>query len=322
MKMPSLLVLISVSFVLRSVSADEPDLEKSCAEAAKSMKQIEGVAAFKLHGVTKNTDSTGVTQHEVWLEGRNGKYWCQTLSVGENDKIVEKEIRLAEVANADRKATKIFDGKSSIQHYPIKMLVVVNDAESFVAAGPNKYLIPVSWTSFSQSIHPGKYTYRYVLENSLQGRSVKLMPNENKIRVTIEHQPATSFKFKWLEFSPTNSLVTASNESGGTALAHTAEYDWEMSNGVWYVSKGKVQLGEKVQFEWKIDSYSSDAKHVRQSFGLEESKLPLGTRIEEDPQGKRGARKIRFVGGAEGQREHDLRQEALKVALIKWESIE
>ncbi len=299
-------------------SADEPYLEKGCVEAAKSMKQLENVVAFKLHAFTKFFQGERLVEQEVWLEGRNDKFWCQTLSVGEKDKSrIEKEIRAAEIVNADRKETIIFDGKILIQHRPIGMLVLMEDAEGFVGQSASNYLIPATWTNFSQSIQPGKYTYRYVLENSLAERTVKLVPNEKRIRVTYQHNPSKAFKFKWLEFDSSNFLVVASEESGGIALAHSAQYEWQLSNGSPFVVSGKVQLGDKIQFEWKIDSYTSNEKEVRQSFALDESKLPLGTRIEEDPHAKRGPRKIRFIGGTEGRREHLLRQEALKIALFK-----
>ena len=315
--LPSILMLNAAIFVLL-VSADEPNLDKSCSEAAKSMKQMENVVAFKLHAFTKFYQGERLVEKEVWLEGRNDKFWCQTLNVGEKDKSrIEKEIRAAKIVNADRKETIIFDGKRSIQHRPIGMLVLMEDAESFVGPAASNYLIPASWTNFSQSIHPGKYTYRYVLENSMEERSVKFVPNEKRIRVTYQHNPAKAFKFTWLEFDTSSFLVVASEESGGIALAHSAQYEWQLSNGSPFVVSGKVQLGDKIQFEWKIDSYTSNAREVRQSFALDESKLPLGTRIEEDPHAKRGQRKIRFIGGTEGRKEHELRQEALKIALIK-----
>jgi len=72
-----------------------------------------------------------------------------------------------------------------------------------------------------------------------------------------------------------------------------------------------------IQCEWKVDSYSCDARLVRSSFTLDESKLPFGTRIDEEPNSKQSPRKIRFIGGDEGKKEYDLRMEALRMNIIK-----
>jgi hypothetical protein len=320
MKMGKFNFLVLLTFLVQSFNsyADDADLSKHCEKAANAIAHLENVVGFKLHGFAKYSSSERDVDQEVWIEGRNGKIWCQTLNVeNKNNPVVVNELRYAEIVGADRKITKIFDGKKSIEHKPILMLVRIDDADKFIGPGATRYLNPMCWTNFGQRDMAAKFSYRYVLENSLEGRSIRWQSRDNKIRVSYENPSSKALlKSKWLEFSLSNYLVTASSESG-VALSNTCEYEWALSEGSWYVSKGKVQVGDKEKFEWTIDSYTSDAKKVRSNFALEDSKLPLGTRIETDPQSKRGTRNIRFVGGADGQREHDLRQAALKIVQQK-----
>jgi len=284
-----LLVALTVSSSLSWAS--EPDIPDCIAKTISQSKLVESVVAFKLNATVKIPE---FPDDVVWMEVRGEKIFVESLLAGRSEK-----------------RTFLFDGKRMIVHEPRKNIVQIETKERFSGPIDYSYLFPASWTSIGHSLKKGKSSNSFFLHENLANSTSKWIPDTERIRFSYySKSPNPAFKTKWLEIDPQKTMVVASEASGGKALSHRSEYEWTKDESGWYVSMGKVLVGDRIRCEWKVDSYSCDARLVRSSFTLDESKLPFGTRVDEEPNSKQSPRKIRFVGGDEGKKEYDLRMEA------------
>lgn len=314
-------LILSVCVVTANASAQETDIAECCLKAAEQMKRIESVAAFKLHANVTRSNLYGDFDHEVWLESRGDKVWAQVLPKPPPDTPeFERLEKIASLLKRDLRATYIFDGQKAITHSPLKMEVMIEADSSFQTVHEVGPLFPAAWTSFLVRRSQGKTTYSHLLTERLPECQSSFDAANNRVVVsltstTVDPSKPVSFALIKVEIDPSTHLIRSTEASGGRAAAVVATFDWANSEGAWYVSQGKVSSGSgksNLTTEWKIDEFTANPRNVRTTFSLDESALPRGTRIEVEPHARQRKRDIRFVG-EEGQREYDLKIEAIRL---------
>ena len=76
-------------------------------------------------------------------------------------------------------------------------------------------------------------------------------------------------------------------------------------------------MGGRRVTEWSIDEFTVNPAKVRNSFSVDQKTLPLGTKIDIEPSSKQNKREVTYVGGSEGEREHTLKIEAIRLLAQK-----
>jgi len=319
-------ILISLTQLL-SVLADDTVVTRACEIAAKQQLRLEAISAFKLHGIFISehlNPELETTESEVWMESRGEKLFAKIRKIDrDGDRLQTPLTQIAKLLDSDLSKTLIFDGQKMIVHDPLKMRVTIESAEKFDYIIDIRAIHPASWTCFLiQPTSSEKISFRYFIREETSESKLELSPNGDLMTILHSHrsEKPSGFKFRRLDVSAKTGLIVKSEAYGVFALPIKSEMEWKESDKTWYVAKGMRTIGEgnsKRVGKWEIDEFSADPLTIRSNFTLDESKLPLGTMIETEPQSRQNPRSIRYVGGEEGEREYELKTQAIKIIFKK-----
>lgn len=314
-------VAIVVSLFFSCGFAIAQDLSESevLRQAVERQRRIKSIAAFKLHATVAEEFGSGAGSHyEVWMESRGDKVWAQMRQLAQaDDKISKSMERVAELLGSDLKETLIFDGQRMIVHSPVKMQVTIEQAERFTGQDSLRTLFPRSWTTFSMAPDAGRSSLELILSDRLPEPTMKFTRSGDRLIVSSVSQAVDPVvKFRRLEIGAETGLIYVSEASGGVALPKVSNLEWAEADGVWYVFRGTLAIGTGGggrNFKWEMHEFTTDPRQVQKPFTLDETELPLGTRIVTEPQERQQKRQIRYVGGEEGQHEHNLKRQAIRM---------
>lgn len=318
----SVLFLMFLSFP--SILFAEDSRLESCRKAAlRIARSVEKLSAVKTHGIVESPDQTA----EMWMEIRGVSIWCERIAAeGRTEKEREqsrvRQLKIAKIAGVDTKSVDSFDGGAVYELRPLQLEARIDHVPTFQTAVEYTAFQPQRWVTFS-----GQTGYETGYFSNLLGEGEKNVVAE-RIASTGNYRFTQTFgnseiprenrlfDVRWIEVDAETNCVVAYN-SAADQSQWDGKMKWNNFDGNWYPSTGEHHWNGKLQVRWSIDEISFDAKKVRTKFAFEESKLPFATRITETVNGDFKKRKIRFVGGEKGQKEHDLRVAAIRIAAQK-----
>ncbi|MCU0720198.1 MAG: hypothetical protein MUC83_10885 [Pirellula sp.] len=321
-----LLQIILVGFLGNSQAvADDTVGKEICELAAKQQLRLEAISAFKLHGTFKieysNPELTD-TESEVWMESRGEKIFLKYRTFKREGDVLKRPLaEIATLLDSDLSKILIFDGQKMIVHDPLKMLVAIEKREEFAYSDDLSAIHPRSWTNFSiKPTNIGKTSFSAFFKERLGQAKSSLNPEASLLAVSYRKDDKPDGRLWRMEIETQKGMIVRTELSGGIGYPIYSEMEWKESDKTWYVAKGKRTIGEgnaKRVSTWEIDEFTADPLAVRSNFTLDEPKLPLGTMIETEPQSRQKPRSIRYVGGEEGEREHKLKTQAIKIIFSK-----
>jgi hypothetical protein len=128
---------------------------------------------------------------------------------------------------------------------------------------------------------------------------------------------------QYVEVDPNKAwMVTDWRTDGPRGGSFSAHVEWTQQDGKWYPQKGAVTQSdgdkEKLFKQWNIEEISFDATKLRSRFTIDERDVPFATKITTYSD-KNEQQKVseRYVGGADGEKEHKLRWNAIVNMQVK-----
>jgi hypothetical protein len=185
-------------------------------------------------------------------------------------------------------------------------------------------LEPKNWIVIDNQTNARNYHFRYMLgtedDEKMLAETTKL--DDGKWRFLKRYRSNPQRK-QYVEVDPNHAwLVTDWSNDGPTGGSSAAHVDWAQQDGKWYPQKGVITQtnlkNEKRYKRWNIEEISFDATKLRSRFKIDERDVPFATKITTySDKNEQQAVSERYVGGADGEKEHKLRWNAIVNMQVK-----
>jgi hypothetical protein len=312
-------VVVSLNLVRTGISQQIDVAHKEAIErAVEKLKRVESIAAFSMHG----TISFDQESHEVWIEGRGNKFWLKRKKMPKDKGEADAFSQRSEIVKSDLSELHVFDGKRMHTYVPSLLKLSIEEKENFKAPTGFASMLPQSWLNFTFTTQKPKIDFRAILTELLPECTVVKDRTHDGIRVTrkkdsTEEGKSVGHTSRHLVIEQASGLIKATDASGGAAFDVVSELSWKDSGSEIFISKCKITVGGRRVTEWSIDEFTVNPAKVRNSFSVDQKTLPLGTKIDIEPSSKQNKREVTYVGGSEGEREHTLKIEAIRLLAQK-----